>query len=108
MATVLQTLLSRQQRAYAPQTVTLPFSVPQGTVGVLVTATRVSWPTGLVARLKVTWLDGDISYGDFEGGGNTAAKCACGVPPGLTEGTVDIVVYQDCTTAVTVEAMVSA
>lgn len=97
-------LVSRNQRSYTPQTVSLPFTVSAGVRMVMVTLTRPSWPAGVVIRGRVVWANGEETQAEFIGDGTLPAKVGTGVPTGVTSGTAFVEVLQNVTTAITVES----
>jgi hypothetical protein len=102
----IENLARVNERDYAPQTRSIPFTVPVGTKTVTVSLTRVDWPAvGEVARIKITWPDGDTSILGFHGGVNGSVARGGTVPPaGLTNGVADVEVIQALRTAISVDA----
>jgi hypothetical protein len=101
-----ENLVRLNEREYAPQTRSLPFTVPVGTKQLIVSLTRVDWPAvGEVARIKITWPDGDTSILGFHGGVNGSLARGATVPPaGLNSGVADVEVLQTIRTAISVDA----
>jgi hypothetical protein len=98
-------LVTRAEQSYAPQTVSIPFTVATAQAYMVVTITRVAWPAGDVARASFVWADGSRGSALFRGDGATAVRIGTEKRAGITGGTVTVEVTQGCTSAITVESL---
>jgi len=90
---------------YAPQTITIPFSLTSNPAVVQVTLNRAAWPAGLVAKAGVAWSNGNTAFAWVYGGANGPVVQGMGVPAGVTTGSVQIEVAQGASTSVLVETL---
>ena len=101
-------LLSVAVAPYPPGTQSFPFTVPNGSVEVTATMTRVGWPAGVVANVAVVWADGSRADLSFEGGldlnrkGVAISAVGVGIPLGVTQGNVTAQMLQPITTAIVI------